>query len=72
MLLKDGLLTLDPLDLGVAGGKVAGAIRIDAAQTNGALWLEAEAAQQWMGTASGDDIAANRAAVMERGRSQVV
>ena len=32
VLLKDGLLTLDPLDLGVAGGKVAGAIRIDAAQ----------------------------------------
>jgi enoyl-CoA hydratase len=46
--------------------------RIDAAQTNGALWLEAEAAQQWMRTASGDDIAASRAAVMERGRSQVV
>lgn len=33
VLLKDGLLTLDPLDLGVAGGKVAGAIRIDASQT---------------------------------------
>ena len=32
VLLKDGLLTLDPLDLGLAGGKVAGAIRIDAAQ----------------------------------------
>jgi uncharacterized protein involved in outer membrane biogenesis len=32
VLLKDGLLTLDPLDLGVAGGKVAGAIRIDASQ----------------------------------------
>ena len=30
--LKDGILTLDPLDLGVAGGKVAGAIRIDASQ----------------------------------------
>lgn len=28
--LNEGVLTLDPLDLGVAGGKVAGAIRIDA------------------------------------------
>lgn len=27
--LKDGVLMLDPLELGVAGGKVAGAIRID-------------------------------------------
>ena len=30
--LVDGVLTLDPLDLGVASGKVAGAIRIDATQ----------------------------------------
>ena len=30
--LNDGVLTLDPLELGVAGGKVAGAIRIDATQ----------------------------------------
>ncbi|MDM0011504.1 AsmA family protein [Variovorax sp. J22P168] len=30
--LKDGVLTLDPLDLGVASGKIAGAIRIDATQ----------------------------------------
>lgn len=30
--LKDGVLTLDPLDLGVAGGKVAGKVRIDATQ----------------------------------------
>ena len=30
--LKDGVLTLDPLDLGVGGGKLAGAIRIDAAK----------------------------------------
>ena len=30
--LQDSVLTLDPLDLGVAGGKVAGAIRIDARQ----------------------------------------
>jgi len=32
VLLKDSVLTLDPLELGVAGGNVAGAIRIDAAQ----------------------------------------
>jgi uncharacterized protein involved in outer membrane biogenesis len=32
VVLKDSVLTLDPLDLGVAGGKVAGAIRINAAQ----------------------------------------
>ena len=30
--LDNGVLTLDPLDLGVAGGKLAGAIRIDANQ----------------------------------------
>ncbi len=30
--LDGGVLTLDPLELGVAGGKVAGAIRIDATQ----------------------------------------
>jgi len=30
--LKDGVLTLDPLKLGIAGGNVAGAIRIDATQ----------------------------------------
>lgn len=30
--LKDGVLTLDPLELGVASGKIAGAIRIDATQ----------------------------------------
>jgi hypothetical protein len=31
--LQDGVLTLDPLDLGVASGKLVGAIRIDAAQS---------------------------------------
>ncbi len=31
--LVDGVLTLDPLDLGVASGKLAGAIRIDATQS---------------------------------------
>lgn len=30
--LHDGVLTLDPLSLGVAGGKLAGAVRIDASQ----------------------------------------
>ncbi|MDM0000374.1 AsmA family protein [Variovorax sp. J22P240] len=30
--LKDGVLTLDPLDLGIASGSVVGAIRIDATQ----------------------------------------
>lgn len=45
--------------------------RIDAAQTSGPLWLEAEAAREWMRSTSGDDIAESRASVMERGRSQV-
>jgi uncharacterized protein involved in outer membrane biogenesis len=31
--LQDGVLTLDPLDLGVASGRLAGAIRIDATQS---------------------------------------
>ena len=33
VVLKDGLLTLDPLDLGVAGGKLIGSIRIDSNPT---------------------------------------
>jgi enoyl-CoA hydratase len=45
--------------------------RIDEAQTSGALWLEADAARQWMASTTGDDIAANRAAVIDRGRAQV-
>ncbi len=45
--------------------------RLDAAQTDGALWIEAESARQWMREATGDDIAASRAGVMERGRTQV-
>ncbi len=45
--------------------------RIDTEQTAAGLWLEAEAAQAWMRSATGDDIAASRAGVMERGRSQV-
>jgi enoyl-CoA hydratase len=35
------------------------------------LWLEAEAARKWMRSATGDDIAASRASVIERGRAQV-
>ena len=45
--------------------------RIDDAQTNEGLWIEAASARQWMNTASGDDIAANREAVIQRGRAQV-
>jgi enoyl-CoA hydratase len=45
--------------------------RIDEAQTNEGLWIEAASARQWMSRATGDDIAANRAAVLERGRAQV-
>src|SRR3954467_9296982 len=43
--------------------------RIDDAQTGGGLWLEASAARQFR--TSPGDIAANREAVLERGRSQV-
>ena len=45
--------------------------RIDGVATNAGLWMEAESARQWMRDASGDDIAASRASVMERGRAQV-
>jgi hypothetical protein len=45
--------------------------RIDAAQTDAGLWLEAMSAKQWMNSATGDDIAANRDAVLQRGRAQV-
>lgn len=45
--------------------------RIDEAQTNEGLWIEAASAREWMRTASGDDIAANREAVLQRGRTQV-
>src|ERR1700751_3516906 len=43
--------------------------RIDESQTSAGLWLEAMAARQFR--TSGDDIAANREAVLQRGRSQV-
>jgi enoyl-CoA hydratase len=45
--------------------------RIDSAQTDAALWIEAESARTWMRSTSGDDVAANRAAVLDRGRAQV-
>lgn len=43
--------------------------RIDESQTSEGLWLEAMAARQFQ--PSGDDIAANREAVLQRGRAQV-
>jgi enoyl-CoA hydratase len=45
--------------------------RIDDASTGQGLAIEAESASQWMNTATGDDIAANRDAVLQRGRAQV-
>ena len=45
--------------------------RIDESQTDQGLWIEAASARQWMSSASGDDIAASRAGVIERGRAQV-
>ncbi|HYZ68437.1 MAG TPA: enoyl-CoA hydratase [Mycobacterium sp.] len=45
--------------------------RIDASQTDAGLWIEAMSAKQWMNSATGDDIAANRDAVLQRGRTQV-
>jgi enoyl-CoA hydratase len=45
--------------------------RIDEDGTGSGLWLEAEAARKWMRSATGDDIAASRASVIERGRAQV-
>jgi enoyl-CoA hydratase len=43
--------------------------RIDDSQTGAGLWLEGAAARQFR--TSGDDIAANREAVLQRGRAQV-
>jgi enoyl-CoA hydratase len=45
--------------------------RIDEAATSVGLAIEADSAAQWMGEATGDDIAANRDAVFQRGRAQV-
>jgi enoyl-CoA hydratase len=46
--------------------------RVDADQTAAALWHENDAAQRWIAGISSDLIAANRTAVLKRGRSQVV
>jgi len=45
--------------------------RIDESQTAGGLWLEATAARQWLDRVSGGDVAANREAVLKRGRAQL-
>src|SRR5215203_3403828 len=45
--------------------------RIDDASTGPGLAIEAASAAQWMNSATGDDIAANRDAVLQRGRAQV-
>ena len=45
--------------------------RIDQAATAPGLAIEADSAAQWMSSASGGDIAANREAVLQRGRAQV-
>ena len=45
--------------------------RIDEAATAAGLAIEADSAAQWMSSASGGDIAANREAVLQRGRAQV-
>jgi enoyl-CoA hydratase len=45
--------------------------RIDEAATSVGLAIEADSAAQWMSEATGDDIAANRDAVLQRGRTQV-
>lgn len=45
--------------------------RIDEDQTGSGLWIEASSARKWMAEATGDDIAASRTSVIERGRAQV-
>jgi enoyl-CoA hydratase len=45
--------------------------RIDDAATREGLAIEAESATQWLRDATGDNIAANRDAVLQRGRAQV-
>jgi enoyl-CoA hydratase len=45
--------------------------RIDEQQTDAGLWIEATSARRWMSVATGDDIAASRSEVFERGRAQV-
>lgn len=45
--------------------------RIDEQQTHAGLWIEATSATRWMAVTTGDDVAASRAGVLERGRTQV-
>lgn len=45
--------------------------RIDESQTATGLWIEATAAKQWMSRVSSADVAANREAVLKRGRAQL-
>ncbi|MCX2932269.1 enoyl-CoA hydratase [Mycobacterium sp. CVI_P3] len=45
--------------------------RIDCDQTGSGLWIEAMSARAWMAQTTGDDIAASRSSVIERGRTQV-
>lgn len=45
--------------------------RIDTTQTAASLWIENDAAQQWISEITGEDIAANRDAVLRRGRAQI-
>lgn len=45
--------------------------RIDESQTATGLWMETATARQWLRRTGGGDVAANRDAVMERGRAQV-
>jgi enoyl-CoA hydratase len=45
--------------------------RIDEQQTGAGLWLEAASARRWMQATSGDDVAASRSTVIERGRAQI-
>lgn len=44
--------------------------RIDGSQNQAGLWIEAESARAWMATVNGDEVAAGRGAVLERGRAQ--
>lgn len=44
--------------------------RIDEAQTGAGLWIEAASARAWLSGTTGDDVAANREAVLARGRAQ--
>lgn len=45
--------------------------RIDETQTSAGLWIEAMSAKQWLQRATGEGIAANQSAVIERGRAQL-